>query len=105
MSILFVNVKVYIAYIIYTELCIEIKNISLLGNFGEKHIKSICDICVMSLGSEAPATQPATPSSAYQSRQLAPAFASSARDITFSSVPIVSTASYVVAGNVLPSKL
>ncbi|XP_025086418.1 APOBEC1 complementation factor-like isoform X2 [Pomacea canaliculata] len=53
--------------------------------------------------SEAPATQPATPSSAYQSRQLAPAFTSSARDITFSSVPIVSTASYVVAGNVLPS--
>ncbi|KAK7476919.1 hypothetical protein BaRGS_00031858 [Batillaria attramentaria] len=52
--------------------------------------------------SDVAATQPATPPSAFQGRLAGPAYASSARDPVTYSVPIVSTASYVVAGNVLP---
>ena len=71
------------------------------------HSLAVC----LSVGSEvSAATQPSsTPSaaaavSAFQGRQLAPpSFASTPRDLY--SVPIVTTASYVMAGNVLPSKL
>ena len=72
------------------------------------HSLAVC----LSVGSEVSAvTQPSSAPaaagavSAFQGRQLAPpSFASTPRDL-YSSMPIVTTASYVMAGNVLPSKL
>lgn len=49
------------------------------------------------------AQPPTTPAAgAIQGRQLAPTFANTPRDIYSSTMPIVTTASYVMAGNVLP---